>query len=247
MDGGEGRYFIHRDNITFHEARKLIGPCFGMLEPITQWIFEPCPNPKDEKLNAMATGTRIYQILCTQGGTVLGTRDEQGMLESAIVVGEHDSSQAITFWQNVKDALTFIAALIVIYWDTGLPPELTSRKMKDARREVYDRVDILDEVFDHQHSKFGPKGPHWYIYYVAVNPNSQGKGIGRDIMHRLGRAADEQQMACYLETSGERNIRFYESMGYEVTNRCVLEDGKKTSSVSCVVMVRQPQPIKMPT
>jgi ribosomal protein S18 acetylase RimI-like enzyme len=143
----------------------------------------------------------------------------------------------------VKESFSFIAALIAIHRDTGLPPEFTSRKLKDARREVYERADIFEEVYGDQHSKFGPKGPHWYICYVAVSPKSQGRGIGREIMRRLGRAADEQQIACYLETSGERNIRLYESVGYKVVSTCVLEDKRKTSSVPCVGMVREPQPI----
>jgi ribosomal protein S18 acetylase RimI-like enzyme len=58
--------------------------------------------------------------------------------------------------------------------------------MKDARLEVYERFDILDEEFADQHSKFGPIGPHWYIHYVAVNPSSQGKGIGCEIMRSTG-------------------------------------------------------------
>jgi ribosomal protein S18 acetylase RimI-like enzyme len=239
----EGRYYVFRDNITFHESRRLIGPCFGLMEPSTQWVFEPCPNPKDEKLNAMAIGTRIHPILHTQGGTILGTRDDQGLLESAIVVREYDTSRKVTCWQKVKESFSFFAALIAIHRDTGLPPEFTSRKLKDARREVYERADILEEVYGDQHSKFGPIGPHWYICYVAVSPQSQGRGIGRGIMRRLGRAADEQQMPCYLETSSERNIRLYESVGYKVVSTCVLEDKRKTSSVSCVGMVREPQPI----
>jgi hypothetical protein len=67
--------------ITLHSMNRAVSlvRCFGLMEPVTQWIFEPFPNHKDEKLNAMAAGCSIYQILHTQGGTVLGTRDDQGL------------------------------------------------------------------------------------------------------------------------------------------------------------------------
>ncbi|KAI2512618.1 hypothetical protein MHU86_1837 [Fragilaria crotonensis] len=88
----------------------------------------------------------------------------------------------------------------------------------------------------------GLEGNYLYVAFVGVHSESQGKGIGKELMRRLGYVADQQQMACYLETSGDQNIRFYQSLGYRTECDIDLADDQLASHLSVVAMVRRPLP-----
>jgi hypothetical protein len=147
----------------------------------------------------------------------------------------------------VKESFSFFAALIAIHRDTGLPPEFTSRKLKDARLEVYERADIFEEVYGDQHSKFGPDRTT-LVHLLRCRQSETHRAKELDVRSCVD--WDERRMSnkflVILKHQVNANIRFYESVGYKVVSTCVLEDTKKTSSVSCVGMVRQPQPIGRP-
>jgi ribosomal protein S18 acetylase RimI-like enzyme len=100
----------------------------------------------------------------------------------------------------------------------------------------------MRKVYAESHKKVGLDADYWYIALVAVSAASQGKGLGREIMRRIGHVADQQHKACYLETFGEKNIRFYQSLGYDVVREIEVVDEKASSSVPGVVMVRPLKP-----
>ena len=61
-------------------------------------------------------------------------------------------------------------------------------------------------------------------------------------MRRIGLIADQQQMACYLEMFGDKNIRFYQSLGYEIVCNIEIVDETEVSSMAGVAIVRQTRP-----
>jgi ribosomal protein S18 acetylase RimI-like enzyme len=69
----------------------------------------------------------------------------------------------------------------------------------------------LDEV-DRAH----PKEPHYYLEYLGVEPEQQGKAFGSTILRHLVNKADEEQVGCYLENANPRNIPFYQRFGFQV-------------------------------
>ena len=65
------------------------------------------------------------------------------------------------------------------------------------------------------------------LYWIAVSPAEQGKGLGRELAQEAERLAREQGMTrMYIDTSGREQYAptraFYERLGY--TKAAVLED-----------------------
>ncbi|MBW4694046.1 MAG: GNAT family N-acetyltransferase [Lyngbya sp. HA4199-MV5] len=58
--------------------------------------------------------------------------------------------------------------------------------------------------------------PHWYLFMLGVHPSCQGEGIGGLLLQPVLQQADADQLCCYLETSTERAVRFYEKHGFKV-------------------------------
>jgi GNAT superfamily N-acetyltransferase len=57
---------------------------------------------------------------------------------------------------------------------------------------------------------------HWYVDLVAVDPKSQGQGIGGALLRAVNQRADAEAMPCALFTFTERNVSLYQRHGYEI-------------------------------
>lgn len=58
--------------------------------------------------------------------------------------------------------------------------------------------------------------PHWYLSYIAVDPEYQGKGIGRTMLKELFKKYMMNNLSYYLETHLKRNVPFYQNLGFEI-------------------------------
>lgn len=65
-------------------------------------------------------------------------------------------------------------------------------------------------------SKHYPTHNIYYLWFIGVQPEFQGKGTGQKLMIELLEEADRMKRAVYLETSTLRNIPWYEKFGFEV-------------------------------
>lgn len=88
------------------------------------------------------------------------------------------------------------------------------------------RVAILMAAMD----AHKPTGDFWYLHIVGCDPTKQGTGRGvmvvRAGLDRIGNAS------VYLETANEKNVGFYEKMGFRVTEEWnVLEGGPRLWSM----------------
>jgi len=63
-----------------------------------------------------------------------------------------------------------------------------------------------------------PKKAHYYLEYLGVEPEQQGKAVGSAILRHLVDKADEEQVGCYLENANPRNITFYQRFGFQIIN-----------------------------
>jgi ribosomal protein S18 acetylase RimI-like enzyme len=57
---------------------------------------------------------------------------------------------------------------------------------------------------------------HWYLMILGVDPTRQGQGVGGQLIAPVLERADADRLPCYLETSKERNLPFYQKHGFEV-------------------------------
>ena len=85
----------------------------------------------------------------------------------------------------------------------------------------YVRRDRLMECltfFEHTevcHKEAMPE-PHWYLVMLGVAPAFQGQGVGKILLKPVLDAADRDGVPCYLETSTEGGVRFYQRLGFEI-------------------------------
>lgn len=81
-------------------------------------------------------------------------------------------------------------------------------------------IGTLDEI----HRRRAPE-PHWYLTILGVDPELQGQGRGGALLNEGIERADRDAFPCYLETSKERNLRFYERHGFRVLESARLGEG----------------------
>lgn len=55
---------------------------------------------------------------------------------------------------------------------------------------------------------------HWYAMVVGVEPEAQGRGVGRALLQPILDRADAARLPCYLETAQPKNVEFYEHLGF---------------------------------
>lgn len=72
---------------------------------------------------------------------------------------------------------------------------------------------------------YRPKAPAWFLGTVGVDPESQGRGLGGLVVRAGLDAAGAAGHPAFLETSTERNVAFYERLGFAVTGTVDLPDG----------------------
>ncbi|UYM25542.1 GNAT family N-acetyltransferase [Streptomyces albus] len=72
---------------------------------------------------------------------------------------------------------------------------------------------------------YRPQEPAWFLNTVAVAPEAQGKGLGGAVLVPGIEEAERAGYPASLETSSERNVRFYERLGFRVTAAVTLPDG----------------------
>ena len=64
-----------------------------------------------------------------------------------------------------------------------------------------------------------PAAPHYYLPFVGVEPEWQGRGLGTALMRPVLDRCDEEKMPAYLEASSPRNRVLYERHGFQVTEQ----------------------------
>lgn len=91
------------------------------------------------------------------------------------------------------------------------PPKLEDPKSQ----KVVTKIESLQELLKDWHKQYGPKSKHWYVDFVAVDPELQNQGYGTELVQKVNELADAQKVDCYIETESERHKVFYERLGYE--------------------------------
>ena len=115
------------------------------------------------------------------------------------VVLRADDDEAASLWrapgQADGGALEFLRNVLplIATFGTALPRGLKVQGGIDAHR---------------------PKGRFWYLHYVGVRPEHQGKGHGGRIIRAQTAVADVEGLPCWLETATTDNVPLYERLGF---------------------------------
>ncbi|MGQ3100653.1 MAG: GNAT family N-acetyltransferase [Sphingopyxis solisilvae] len=70
-----------------------------------------------------------------------------------------------------------------------------------------------------------PKGCFWYLHYVGVRTEHQGKGHGGRIIRAQTAVADADGLPCWLETATPENVSLYERLGFVTQVEWDVPDG----------------------
>ena len=108
-------------------------------------------------------------------------------------------------------------------------------KATDNPKEPKDKNDIgwRKSMWHTEWARHDPLSQHWHLGPIGVLPSHQGLGIGSMLMERFCREVDACLAEAYLETEGDKNVRFYEKFGFkvvaesdifDVTNRYMFRD-----------------------
>lgn len=73
-----------------------------------------------------------------------------------------------------------------------------------------------------------PAGDFWYLHIAGCDPLHQGKGHGARVVRAGLERAVDGRFPAYLETPLEKNIGFYQQLGFRVTDEwCVPKGGPR--------------------
>jgi ribosomal protein S18 acetylase RimI-like enzyme len=70
-----------------------------------------------------------------------------------------------------------------------------------------------------------PAEPHYYLPFVGVDPEWQGRGLGAALLRPILDRCDMEKIPAYLEASSPRNRALYERHGFEVTEEFAVGPG----------------------
>jgi ribosomal protein S18 acetylase RimI-like enzyme len=73
----------------------------------------------------------------------------------------------------------------------------------------------LDSHFDKAHERIMHE-PHWYLSFLAVGVKVQGQGTGSVLMRYSLDYLDPPGLPCYLNSTDERNLAFYDRIGFRI-------------------------------
>ncbi len=100
-----------------------------------------------------------------------------------------------------------------------------SRLLPDMVRAAgWRRLPVLID-FMQRLDQLHPRGPHYYLMFVAVCPDSQRRGYGAGLIRPVLERCDREGRPAYLENSNPANQHFYEQLGFRMTGEIPVKKG----------------------
>jgi ribosomal protein S18 acetylase RimI-like enzyme len=162
-------------------------------------LFPPlCPDPK-RRPRVVAEFSRFLFRMAVRAGGAFGTADR-----SAVACAWPPGCE----WPGTWDG--FRSGGLSLLWCLGWRASRLLLRWEDA--------------FDAARRKHVP-GSHWYVSYLGVRPEGQGKGLSRAVLGPIFEAADRDRVPVYLETVPESNVEIYRRLGFESVGKSELPAG----------------------
>ena len=99
--------------------------------------------------------------------------------------------------------------------------ELASGYFGSIGDRHFERAGVILALAEEGH----PTEPHWYLPFIGVRPERQGRGIGSALLSHMEARLDAEGKPAYLEASSERNRALYLRHGFGVTGTVTLPNG----------------------
>lgn len=198
-------------------------------EPTWEWAMKDCKSlPIDDKIHVIRFVMSFYLLEDTRADSfqLCSVNPKTNEITSFASVREYDSQTEKPSWfKKIRHGLQWsvdLVNLFIVYKD-GLPSLFTEKKWKEESNRLENKMKGFDEKIAKWHQELLPKGQHWYVHMVGVNPENQGEGKGKALMQKLNEMADKSNQLMYLE-AGDPNRKFYEKVGFQVQRTETLVD-----------------------
>lgn len=98
------------------------------------------------------------------------------------------------------------------------------------------RISRINDFIEKKHGDLAPYD-HWYLLLLGVDPIFQRKGYGGRLLRPMLAEVDGTGLPCYLETTTEENVAFYQHFDFGVIDEFVVPE----TPVKIWVMLRDKQ------
>jgi ribosomal protein S18 acetylase RimI-like enzyme len=86
------------------------------------------------------------------------------------------------------------------------------------------RSQLCEDFVSDMHERIMAGRPHYYLWGLAVDPGQQRSGIGKALMEPFILKAGVEQKPIYLETHEEKNVAYYQKMGFNLVDTGKIPD-----------------------
>ena len=116
-----------------------------------------------------------------------------------------------------------IVGVSLVFPPGGYPPSIRAQLViaRGPIRAGLQRALRFNRL-DREMSKRHPKFSHYYLWFLGVEPEHQGQGIGSLLLRSLAEKADADRVRTYLETDKPTSVKLYEKHGFRVDREEVL-------------------------
>jgi GNAT superfamily N-acetyltransferase len=219
--------------LDFDELHRAIGTSFlgipGKVdgEPICSWMISACQ--RDAKVHGetmqFVVSVPLYEAVTRRTFVDVSIRTREGALASTVVLVDYKHKAALGRWWDKVVGKWQETVLAVRLWRRGaLPDSLVAKEWKAERKDVYRKARLTTAAMSQMHLRNGPRHRHWYVNFVATNPDLQGQGYGSKMMRKVCELADNERADCYLECGNDKNKSFYEKFGFVAVASRVLDE-----------------------
>lgn len=138
------------------------------------------------------------------------------VLRYGVMFGEvyapSEKPEAVAMWLPSEYALM----------DPGLMKKAPGAEFHaQAGPEAAARLRSIHEFNAARHEKNAPF-KHWYLSFIGVDPDCQGKGLASRLIKPMLARLDADNMPCYLETQTEENVMLYKHYGFGLLEQYVV-------------------------
>lgn len=106
----------------------------------------------------------------------------------------------------------------------GYAASVWARYRTAAGEDAFERLTLYNNALH----AVSPAESYWYLGVLATHPQRQREGLASAVLEPVLSEADRLRLPCCLETSTERNRRFYEHRGFTQATDVVVPGGPQT-------------------
>jgi len=127
-------------------------------------------------------------------------------------------------WMAEGDDGEVVGAALWLLADRPVPPSAWAQVAAVEAALMGDRHDRATAAAAATR-RLRPQSPHHLLASLGVVASARGRGIGASLLGPVLARADRDGVDAYLETSTERNLRFYARLGFRATDQVQVPQG----------------------